>query len=116
MGASKEEEEAQKDQREEFVNVTPVLPRPVRVRVLSADTAEVLFAQPIRLYSRRDQEEGGGESSQTHSYCKVIGYGSREPRCPSNDRRRTTKYICCDFGHFESFFGSARTSLPYSKA
>jgi hypothetical protein len=60
----------------------------------SADTAELLFAQPIRLYSRRDQEEG-------RVYGKVTGYGSRERRSPSNDRR--TKYVCLDFGHFKGF-------------
>lgn len=56
-------------------------------------TAEVLFDQPIRLYSRRGQEEEG-ESSQLWQarqgkarQDKVTRYGSRERRFPSNARR-----------------------------
>jgi hypothetical protein len=52
----------------------------------SAYTAEVLFAQPIRLYSIRTRR-GGGRLASRHSYCEVAGYGSRERRFPSNDRR-----------------------------
>jgi hypothetical protein len=59
------------------VIVNPVLPR------ARADTAEVLFAQSIRLYSIRTGKRGASR----HSYCKVTGYGSRERRFPLNDRR-----------------------------